>query len=127
MSSVQPLANYGATKDGCSQSRTADHLTRTPTTTSGKRCSSKQRYATVVSTTPGTRHTALFILAVPTPTAVAIMGWSSAAMATRSQHVLDCIRRDVATQMGALLWDLETNPNGDDHDQGGVTGTSDAE
>jgi hypothetical protein len=31
------------------------------------------------------------------------MGWSSAAaMATRYQHVLDCIRRDVADQVGDL-------------------------
>jgi integrase len=54
------------------------------------------------------RHTAatvLLILAVPTPTAMAIMGWSSAAMATRYQHVLGSIRRDVAIQVGGLLWD----------------------
>jgi integrase len=53
------------------------------------------------------RHTAatvLLILAVPTPTAMAIMGWSSAAMATRYQHVLDSIRKDVAEQVGGLLW-----------------------
>lgn len=38
------------------------------------------------------RHTAATvpaILAVPTPTAMAIMGWSSAEMAARYQHVLD--------------------------------------
>jgi integrase len=54
------------------------------------------------------RHTAatvLLILAVPTPTAMAIMGWSSAAMAKRYQHILDSIRRDVASQVGGLLWD----------------------
>jgi integrase len=53
------------------------------------------------------RHTAatvLLILAVPTPTAMVIMGWSSAAMAKRYQHVLDSIRRDVASQVGGLLW-----------------------
>jgi hypothetical protein len=46
------------------------------------------------------RHTAatiLLILAVLTPTAMAIMGWSSAAMAKRYQHILDSIRRDVAS------------------------------
>jgi integrase len=61
------------------------------------------------------RHTAatvLLILKVPTPTAMAIMGWSSAAMATRYQHVLDSIRRDVAGQVGGLLWDAESS--GDD-------------
>lgn len=54
------------------------------------------------------RHTAatvLLILAVPTPTAMAIMGWSSAVMAKRYQHVLDSIRRDVARQVGGLLWE----------------------
>jgi integrase len=53
------------------------------------------------------RHTAatvLLILSVPTPTAMAIMGWSSAAMAKRYQHVLDSIRQDVASQVGGLLW-----------------------
>ncbi len=62
------------------------------------------------------RHTAatvLLILAVPTPTAMAIMRWSSAAMATRYQHVLDCIRRDVAGQVGELLWS-EPKPDPDD-------------
>lgn len=54
------------------------------------------------------RHTAatvLAILAVPTPTAMAIMGWSSAEMAARYQHVLDSIREGVADQVGDLLWD----------------------
>jgi integrase len=52
------------------------------------------------------RHTAvtvLAILAVPTPTAMAIMGWSSAAMAAWYQHVLDTIRKGVADQVGGLL------------------------
>jgi integrase len=65
------------------------------------------------------RHTAatvLLILAVPTPTAMAIMGWSSAAMAKRYQHILDSIRRDVASQVGGLLWDVEPSP--DDSDEG---------
>lgn len=54
------------------------------------------------------RHTAatvLLILGVPTPTAMAIMGWSSAAMAKRYQHLIDSIRRDVAKQVGRLLWE----------------------
>jgi integrase len=53
------------------------------------------------------RHTAatvLAILSVPTPTAMAIMGWSSAEMAARYQHVLDSIRKGVADQVGGLLW-----------------------
>jgi integrase len=36
---------------------------------------------------------------------MAIMGWSSAEMAARYQHVLDGIRKGVADQVGGLLWD----------------------
>ena len=41
------------------------------------------------------------------PTAMALMGWSSAAMAKRYQHLIDTIRRDVARQVGGLLWDAD--------------------
>jgi integrase len=51
--------------------------------------------------------TVLLILGVPTPTAMALMGWSSAAMAKRYQHLIDTIRRDVAKQVGGLLWDAD--------------------
>ncbi len=51
--------------------------------------------------------TVLLILGVPTPTAMALMGWSSAAMAKRYQHLIDTIRRDVARQVGGLLWDAD--------------------
>jgi integrase len=64
------------------------------------------------------RHTAatvLLILGVPTPTAMAIMGWSSAAMAKRYQHIIDSVRRDVAEQVGGLLWEGEPG----DQDGGG--------
>ncbi|MFC9971830.1 tyrosine-type recombinase/integrase [Spirillospora sp. NPDC127200] len=53
------------------------------------------------------RHTAatvLLILGVPTPTAMAIMGWSSASMAKRYQHMSDAIRNDVAGRVADLLW-----------------------
>jgi hypothetical protein len=46
---------------------------------------------------------------------MAIMGWSSAAMAARYQHVLDSIRKGVADQVGGLLWD---GLDGADDDQG---------
>jgi hypothetical protein len=69
------------------------------------------------------RHTAatvLAILAVPTPTAMAIMGWSSAEMAARYQHVLDSIRKGVADQVGSLLWETPQSESAaddrDDHD-----------
>ncbi|WP_026412349.1 tyrosine-type recombinase/integrase [Actinomadura oligospora] len=54
------------------------------------------------------RHTAatvLLILGVPTPTAMAIMGWSSASMAKRYQHMSDAIRNDVASRVAGLLWE----------------------
>jgi hypothetical protein len=38
---------------------------------------------------------------------MALMGWSSAAMAMRYQHLIDTIRRDVAKQVGGLLWDAD--------------------
>jgi integrase len=66
------------------------------------------------------RHTAatvLAILAVPTPTAMAIMGWSSAEMAARYQHILDSIRKGVADQVGGLLWPTaDGTPPADDQD-----------
>ena len=50
-------------------------------------------------------------------------------MATRYQHVLDTIRRDVANQVGGLLWDDPEegmaddgdDDNGDDRAAGGNT------
>ncbi|MCP2340461.1 tyrosine-type recombinase/integrase [Actinomadura rupiterrae] len=65
------------------------------------------------------RHTAatvLLILGVPTPTAMAIMGWSSASMAKRYQHMSDAIRNDVATRVGGLLW--EPGKDEDDENEG---------
>jgi integrase len=64
------------------------------------------------------RHSAatvLLILGVPTPTVMAIMGWSSAAMAKRYQHLVDSIRMDVAKQVGGLLWDTG-EPDDDDEE-----------
>jgi integrase len=69
------------------------------------------------------RHTAATVLAilnVPTSTAMAIMGWSTAEMAKRYQHVLDSIRKGVADQVGSLLWDVpEQEQVADGHDDGG--------
>ena len=75
-------------------------------------------------TTRGTPPPPSAILAVPTPTAMAIMGLSSAAMATRYQHVLDSILKGVAGQVGGLLWDApESAPAAaDDHDDEGTAG-----
>jgi hypothetical protein len=52
---------------------------------------------------------------------MAIMGWSTAASATRYQHVLDSILKGVAGQVGGLLWDdPESDPataNHEDEDE----------
>jgi integrase len=53
------------------------------------------------------RHTAatvLLILGVPVRTVMSLMGWSSAEMAARYQHVTDAIRQDVARQVDGLIW-----------------------
>lgn len=70
------------------------------------------------------RHTAatvLLFLGVPTSTAMAIMGWSSAAMAKRYQHLTDSIRRNVAGQVGGLLWEAEDESPKEVEDQNGDT------
>lgn len=33
-----------------------------------------------------------------------IMGWSNSAMAVRCQHMTAQVRRDIAQQLGGLLW-----------------------
>jgi integrase len=50
---------------------------------------------------------------------MALMGWSSAAMAKRYQHLIDVIRRDVAKQVGGLLWDAEGNGSDADRRRAG--------
>ncbi len=51
---------------------------------------------------------------------MAIMGWSSAAIAKRYQHLIDSIRRDVAKQVGGLLWAAEDDEPDDDDGAAGV-------
>ncbi|GAY11799.1 site-specific integrase [Pseudonocardia sp. N23] len=53
------------------------------------------------------RHTAatvLLLLGVPERAVMSVMGWSSTAMTARYQHVVASVRRDVAIQVGGLLW-----------------------
>jgi Phage integrase family len=60
------------------------------------------------------RHTAatvLLVLRQPTPTVIALMGWSSESMAARYQHVTDARRSQVASQVEELIWD---SPPGND-------------
>ncbi|MFF0389352.1 tyrosine-type recombinase/integrase [Kitasatospora sp. NPDC004615] len=53
------------------------------------------------------RHTAgtvLLLLKVPERIVMAIMGWSSASMAKRYQHVTDPMLHETAEKIGGLLW-----------------------
>lgn len=52
---------------------------------------------------------------------MSVMGWSNTAMAARYQHVTAAIRRDVADQVGGLLWQPKNAPpsgDGRDDDEG---------
>jgi integrase len=58
------------------------------------------------------RHTAatvLLILGVAARTVMSLMGWSSAEMTARYQHVTDNIRRDVAQQVDTLIWHVRSD------------------
>jgi integrase len=53
------------------------------------------------------RHTAatvLLLLGVPERAVMAIMGWSTTAMAARYQHITEAVRRDIADRVGGLIW-----------------------
>jgi hypothetical protein len=41
---------------------------------------------------------------------MSLMGWSSAEMAARYQHVTDTIRQDVARQVDVLIWQARGTP-----------------
>ncbi|AUY50959.1 hypothetical protein EH183_20665 [Streptomyces sp. CB01881] len=62
------------------------------------------------------RHTAstvLLLLGVPERIVMAIMGWSSASMTKRYQHVTDPMLHDVGQKIGGLLWgDCQARPRG---------------
>lgn|GEM_PF-1905440 len=62
------------------------------------------------------RHTAatvLLLLDVPVRTVMSLMGWSSAEMAARYQHVTDTIRQDVARQVDVLIWQARNTATGE--------------
>jgi hypothetical protein len=46
-----------------------------------------------------------------------VMGWSKISMAQRYQHVPDELRRNIASQVGGLLWKA---PNDDDGSAGAL-------
>lgn len=60
------------------------------------------------------RHTAatfLLVLGVAQRAVMDVMGWSKISMAQRYQHVPDDLRRNIASQVGGLLW---KTPNDDE-------------
>jgi integrase len=62
------------------------------------------------------RHTAatvLLMLKVPERVVMALMGWSTAAMAARYQHVTGEIRKDVAEEVGGLIWKAVREQSGE--------------
>ncbi len=67
------------------------------------------------------RHTAatvLLLLSVPDRAVMGIMGWSSADMRQRYQHLTDPVLKDVATRLGRLLW--EPSSDGQEAPAGGA-------
>lgn len=60
------------------------------------------------------RHTAatvLLLLGITEQTLMAVMGWSITAMAVRYQHTVTAIRREVADQIGGVIWKPPADPN----------------
>jgi integrase len=61
------------------------------------------------------RHTAatvLLLLGVTDRAAMGVMGWSSTAMAARYQHLTASICRDIARQVGGLIWEPAASDEG---------------
>lgn len=62
------------------------------------------------------RHTAatmLLILRVPDRTVQGLMGWSDSTMPARYQHLVKQVRKDVADQLGAFIWEAPQAPRGE--------------
>jgi integrase len=60
------------------------------------------------------RHTAatvLLILGVAERAVMGIMGWSSASMAKRYQHITDPILKDIAKRVDGLIWRSADRPD----------------
>lgn len=49
--------------------------------------------------------TVLLVLGISQRAVMGLMGWSNNAMTTRSQHLTQDLRRDIAEQVDGLLWE----------------------
>ena len=59
----------------------------------------------------------LLLLDGPARTVMSLMGWSSAEMAARGQHVTDTIRQEVAQQVDDLIWQARGEADHGDSDR----------
>ncbi len=50
----------------------------------------------------------LLVLGVPQRAVMDLMGWSHTSMTLRYQHLSGQVRRDIAEQLGGLLWTTTT-------------------
>jgi hypothetical protein len=66
----------------------------------------------------------LLLLGVAERAVMGLMGWSNSAMAARYQHLTVPVRRDIAKQVGGLLWDVQPTAETSDgeDDEGGTAG-----
>ena len=102
-------ASSGMREAGCSPAPPGSRSTRTPTTTSGSGCSKTPGCARPGYTPPGTPPRPS-CWPYASPRQLSLMGWSSASMAARYQHVTDAMRSQVAGQVGGLIWQAAPGP-----------------
>ena len=59
------------------------------------------------------RHTAAtsFVLGINQRAVMGLTGWSNSSMTTRYQHLTPELRRDIANQVGGLLWAPDETTN----------------
>lgn len=69
------------------------------------------------------RHTAatvLLVLRIPDRAVMGLMGWSSASMTKRYQHLTHRVRMDIAKGVGGLIWAPSDQPDDSDEGQAGA-------
>lgn len=60
-----------------------------------------------------TAATVLLLLGVNERTMMGVMGWSNPAMTHRYAHMVEPVRRDLATMLDKLLWDSSATTDGE--------------